>query len=64
MAHDSHYVVTENIARFEALLGNGGLEADQVPVVERLLSQARLELAALTGGSRPAQGPAAKSVAC
>jgi hypothetical protein len=52
-----HYIVGENIERFEALLRSGQLDRQQIDVVKALLAQARAELAALEPG-HPSEGPA------
>ncbi len=45
MPFQNHYVITENIERFEGLLREGELDSMQTRTVEFLLAQARAELA-------------------
>ncbi|HTW69330.1 MAG TPA: hypothetical protein VME47_05540 [Acetobacteraceae bacterium] len=42
-----HYIVGENVERFETLLRSGRLDGEQIGVVRTLLAQARAELATL-----------------
>ena len=45
MPFQNHYVITENIERFEGLLREGELDSLETRTVEFLLAQARAELA-------------------
>ena len=45
MPFQNRYVITENIARFEALLREGHLDSTQIQTVEFLLARVRVELA-------------------
>jgi len=57
MTDHRHYVLNENIERFESLLRSGRLDRGQTGVVNRLLAQARTDLAVLDASDGAAWSP-------